>query len=137
MIETFKIKASNFIALAIVVSHVISVVLIVQFAVPIVIKLMVGVIVICSLNWQLLKWHKSNMVLRFQPSVCCWSTSIDSKHWLAYSAIKKVYLCDVFVWIVLSSPGKVDKPVILSVDSLEGDKFIQLRRCILCPELFS
>ena len=136
MIYEFKVKASIYVALTIITAHSFSIGLISLFAIPVTLKLVAIVMTVISLCWQLHKWYESDIEIRYQASNQSWTVPGEGKCGQSYSVIKTVYLCDVFVWIILSSPGQAVKPVIVGVDSLESEKFLQLRRCILCPELF-
>ena len=64
-----------------------------------------------------------------------WQLSDDLRSWLHVNSISAIYVNEWFVWIVIGMNNAHKKGIIIGRDSLSAERFIQLRRCILSPDV--
>jgi hypothetical protein len=117
--------------------HVFTIVCVLVFDISIFISAATVLAIIASLVWSISKWlSMRRYFIKYESSDKCWSVSIDGQQWWRYKSISVAYLNDAFVWIILDSPGRATRAAIIGVDSMPSERFLQLRRCILCPNMF-
>ena len=137
MIEQFEVKPSALMSLCIVIVHVFTFFAALCFDLPILIYVAILLGVLVSLAWFIHTYiHRQCFFLKYESHYQRWSASNDAKQWQRYDSLNVAYINSTLVWIILASPGRVSKSSLISVDSMAKDKFLQLRRCILCPEMF-
>lgn len=122
----------------IVLVHVFTIVCVHGFDMPLILIVSATLGLLGSLVVSLKQWsYKGRFFIKYESIFKCWSVSSDSSHWQRYEHIEVAYLNDSLVWIILSSPGKRSRAEVIGVDSLTYQRFLQLRRCIICPGMFN
>ncbi len=137
MNQQFEIKPSAQIAISISIVHLFAGFSVIYFDVTIDMKSALLILVLASVTWQLNRWRKSGLFANYESQSDCWKLSLDNQHWQYYETIKTAYLNGSLVWIIFSAPGQRTRSVIIGVDSMPAERFLQLRRCILCPAMYS
>ena len=137
MNQQFEIKPSVQIVISISIVHLFVGFSVIYFDVTINVKSVLLIFVLASLIWQINQWRKSGLFAQYKSQNGSWDLSFDNQHWQCYETIKTAYLNGSFVWIIFSAPGQRTRSVIIGVDSMPTERFLQLRRCILCPGMYS
>ena len=128
---------SRLMTIYIVVIHVFTGICILSFDIPTTLCAVGVIILLASFLWCLKQWvFQPQSLIKYEYIYKRWSVSDDVQQWQYYESVNVVYLNDTFVWIILSSPGIPSQAKLIGVDSMEDERFLQLRRCILCPEMF-
>jgi hypothetical protein len=122
----------------IVILHVFTIVCVLGFDIPLLMCTVVILMTLVALAWSIKAWlYQQRYSLKYESTYKCWSMSAaDVKQWQQYESVRVVYLNDTLVWIILGSPYSGTKAAIIGVDSMPNERFLQLRRCILCPDMF-
>lgn len=141
MIEQFEVKPSGLIVIYSIFVHALTLLCVLSFDIPV----MASSVAVFLISVSFVAAVRSQK----QPSSCsikyeskypcwniCWNASADEQVWQRYETVKIAYLNDTFVWIIMNSPNNVSRAVLIGVDSLPNERFLQLRRCILCPTMF-
>ena len=124
-------------AVYIIVIHIFAVVCVLSFDIPTFVCAVAVLGLLATLLWSIKQWMRQQQYLiKYESIYKCWSVSIEAQQWQRYESISVAYLNDAFVWIILSSPGVPRKAKLIGVDSMGNERFLQLRRCILCPDMF-
>ena len=124
-------------AIYIAIVHVFTIVCVLGFDIPIFIRAVMTLVMLASLLWSIKKWaYQPRCYLKYESIYKCWGVSSDAQRWQRYESVSVSYLNDTLVWIILGSPGNANRAAIIGVDSLSHERFLQIRRCILCPEMF-
>ena len=122
----------------VVVIHVFTLIVVLCFDVPWWIHTIFLSAIMGSLVWAINSGlSQPHFFLKYESTYQRWSVSSDNRQWHQYESIRVAYLNESFVWIILASPGGARKAAIIGVDSMLNERFLQLRRCILCPDLFN
>ncbi|MFK8027692.1 MAG: protein YgfX [Gammaproteobacteria bacterium] len=138
MIEQFEVSPSRLMVIYIVFVHVFTIVCVMSFDLSMLLIASTTLILLISLAITLKQWSaKGHFFIKYESAFKCWSVSSDSNHWQRFEHLNVAYLNDSLVWIILSSPGKRSRAKIIGVDSLSNERFLQLRRCIICPGIFN
>ncbi len=135
MIQQFKVKPSSALAVCIVIAHAFTIISVLCFDVAIIVRASVALLLMISLAWNLYKWSHNHYFIKYESAYTRWSMSLDARRWQQYETVSIAYLNGAFVWIILSSPSRVSRAAIIGVDSMSAERFLQLRRCILCPDI--
>ena len=137
MTELFEVKPSHTISIYIVAIHLCGLILILLFQIPPAVCV-AGVILLAFSLLDGVKRYlsRSHYWLKYEPIYKYWAISIDGKVWRRYQDLRVVCLNDALVWIILSSAGQSQSAVMIGVDCMLNERFLQLRRCILCPDAF-
>ncbi|MFK7794261.1 MAG: protein YgfX [Gammaproteobacteria bacterium] len=137
MIEQFKVKPSGLVTAYIAIIHLFALICVLGFDIPNYLRTVGVFALLVSLLWSIKQWLcQQQYLIKYEGLYQCWSISVDAQEWRRYESVRVAYLNDAFVWIVLSSPGVPQKARLIGVDSMENERFLQLRRCILCPDMF-
>lgn len=137
MTEQYEVKPSNFVAIYIIIVHVFTVVCVLNFDISMIISAVAVLVTLASMVWSINKWScQHHYFIKYEPTYQCWSVSNDGHRWQRYESIRVAYLNDALVWITLSLPGSATRAALIVVDSIPSERFLQLRRCILCPDMF-
>ena len=133
----FEIKPSRNITFLLLAVFVLAIFTVFQFAILLWVKIFL-VITICSYGiWEIRKWKTSRYVLCFETQTQQWNVSLNQSEVRIINSLWPLYLSDRFVLLRLDLGGRNTACVLVLTDSLAKDKFLQLRRCILCPEVMS
>ena len=137
MIEQFEVKPSLLVAIYIAVFHVFTFIGVLYFDASVLIRAVVLLALLASLARALKQWAcQQQFFIKYESVYQCWSVSNDAQQWQLYESLSVAYLNDTLVWITRSSPGGENRAVIIGVDSMANERFLQLRRCIFCPDMF-
>ncbi len=120
----------------IVILHVFTIVCVLGFDISLLMCAAVILMTLVSLVWSIKAWLCQCYSIKYESLYKCWSVSTDAQQWQQYESVSVVYLNDTLVWIILGSPGTGARAAIIGVDSMPNERFLQLRRCILCPNMF-
>ncbi len=120
----------------IVILHVFSIVCVIGFDIPVLMSAFAILTIVVSLMWSIKTWRCEHYSIKYESLYKYWSVSTDAQQWQRYESVSVAYLNDTLVWIILRSPGVVTKAAVIGVDSISNERFLQLRRCILCPDMF-
>lgn len=109
--------------------------LVMKFHLPVIQKLLI-IFVLVWLAFKVLKQiYNNTYYLIFELKSSLWKFSEDGVKWQYFDGLSAIYVNRWFVWIVLSNQHNHSKGLIIGSDSLLDERFMQLRRCILCPNL--
>lgn len=137
MIQIFEVKPSIRVAACIFVVHVFVIFCVLNFEIAIYVSTGMVLAIFASLYWQISAWLRHHCFLRYESASSCWSISFDKEHWQHYSAISCLYLNDSFMWLILRSSVSAHTSAIIGADSMPTERYLQLRRCIICPGIFN
>ncbi len=117
--------------------HVFTIICLLGFDLPAPCCAVAILVILASLARSIRQWLcQAPYFIKFESVYSCWSVLVDAPPWQRHESINVAYLNDTLVWITLASPGSVKRVAIIGVDSMENERFRQLRRCILCPDMF-
>lgn len=109
--------------------------MVLMYQLPIVIKSLFYIyLLLVSYNNFKYVWQQ-NVHINFTSNNMLWSITENSKKCEYYHSASCRYINAWFVWIVFSNSNGSKKGIIIGRDSLPTERFMQLRRCILNPEL--
>lgn len=77
----------------------------------------------------------NSYILMYESNTKLWKVCEKCDNWQQYNTLSAMYINQWFVWIVLSNSDNKTKGLIIGRDSLPSERYLQLRRCILCPEV--
>lgn len=137
MIQSFEIKPSRYVAAYIFIVHAFTLFCALSFEVSALICLSLVIAIFASMAWQIFTWARRHYFLKYEPKVQCWSISSDKHQWRRYNSVTYIYLNNSFVWLILRASGGASTSVIIGVDSMPTERYLQLRRCIICPGIFN
>ncbi len=79
--------------------------------------------------------YQKKFCIQFEPAAGVWKQGGNTGSWLRFNRISKIYINQWFVWVVFCTHEKRAKGIIIGRDSLPIERFMQLRRCILSPQV--
>jgi len=137
LIEQFEVKPSILMAFFICVVHVFTFVSALYFDLPLFFYVVILLAVLISWVWSINQWScHQHYFIKYESVYQSWSVSNDTQQWQRYENLSVAYINDALVWIILGSPGGNAMASLIGVDSMDNERFLQLRRCILCPNMF-
>ncbi len=135
MIEEFYVKFSPGFFIFLVGLHIIVFGVAINFQIPSIVKLLI-IVFMLVISYAKFKQIKDEFcILKFDSKTKTWKMSKDGRNWHCFDVVNTIYLNDWFVWLVFKNSTKHTQGVIIGRDSLPIERFMQLRRCILCPEV--
>lgn len=88
------------------------------------------------ISWVQIKRHYVSMyTLTYQAKTNTWAIAEIEGNYEQYTDISKIFVNEWFVWIVLKQLNITSRGIFIGRDSLPSERFVQLRRCILCPDI--
>lgn len=136
MIYKFKLQQPFCIILYLVVVHMLVVICIYKSLVPENVKIVLMMIVFVSVCRYVLRYRYETINVYFHPLTQKWSASKNNQKPKMYDQIRTVYLNEKFLWVILESSKSEKLSLMTSAESMTDDKYRQLRRYIISPELF-
>lgn len=136
MTYKFKLQQSFCLILYLVVLHMLVVICIYKFLVPENVKIVLMMIAFLSVCRYFHQYRYETFNVYFHPLTQKWSASKNNQKPKMYDQIRTVYLNQKFLWVILESSKSEKLSLMTSAESMTDDKYRQLRRYIISPELF-
>ncbi len=132
MTEIFEVQPSKWVLAWIIVIHLLAMAVIAMFVLPIEIKGMLGLLVVILGVWQWRKWSSRIWRLQFDASRGQWKMGSGYQDWNLIDSVQPIYVNDQLIWLKFYCAGR-SLTVIAGVDSLSKEKYLRLRRSVICP----
>lgn len=85
----------------------------------------------------IIQQKRKQINLKFIGSTMTWQLSEDGNNWAQVDRVSIICVNSSIVWIVLEIVHRRFKAIVIGSNSLSAERFLQFRRCILRPEIFS
>lgn len=135
MTQHFHVRHSRTIFLLVTFLYLAVNAIVIHFHLPISAKIVVISLLLVAWLINHLRPYSKSFQLIYESKLDLWSLSEDRENWQQFRSLDKIYVNQWFVWVVLSNSDKLTKGLIIGRDSLPSERYLQLRRCILCPEV--
>ena len=135
MIYEFSLSRSKHFLAAHIVIHILVFYIVVLYEVSIYVKIIVCSIILLSLITNIRNEFQRKDILRFDVSNKSWQISIDRLNYQQISKISCLHASEWCVFVLLDFNQRRSKTFLIGSDSLLAERFMQLRRCILSPEV--
>ena len=107
------------------------------YDVPTLVKVFLILVLLTFLVILVRREYKKEIVLKYDYVLMEWCVGEPNSGDIRFDVISKAYINDWFIWVIFSAHGKHSKGIIIGRDSLPIERFMQLRRYILSPEVMS
>ncbi len=133
MIARFYVQPSKIVCLCLLGLYLLAAIALTQFHLAVMYKWTLFVCLGLSAVRFLIKWRKSAILCEYNANKDRWQVSKATGEWIQVFKIRAIYVTDRCAWINFhTGSGKVIA-VLIGADALPADKFLQLRRSVICP----
>jgi len=135
LIQQFAVKRSIILLCSFLFIHLAAMSVSINFQIPVSWKLLLTCVLFVSLFICLVLEYQKKFCIQFEPATQIWKLQVNDGSWLRFNTVSKIYINQWFVWVVFCTHNKHAKGIIIGRDSLPVERFMQLRRCILSPQV--
>ena len=128
---TFRIRPSKYLSSLLFVFLLLTMVTIWQFALAPWVKLLIMVLSSLWCLREIAHVQTYDIVLQFERQLEQWRVSINDGPFVIVNRLAPIYLGSQLVWLKLDCRQIRSRTLLIFVDALPKEKFLQLRRCIL------
>ena len=132
MRETFELKPLGLVLSWIIIIHLLAGVMTSLFVITMEIKILLACLVALHGIWQFRGWAGRRWHLQFDANRQLWNVAMGERVWKEVTSVQPVYINDRLIWLKFVCAGR-SLTVIADANSVSNQKFMQLRRSVICP----
>ena len=137
MIEIFSCSRSRYLLGAYLLIHLVVIFIISQFYFDAEVKAALILILLLGLFALLQKELPEKYRLKFVPSTSNWYFAANNSDFVEVKQFSAIYVSQCWVLLKVEFAQNPSKSLLIGMDSLSAERFMQLRRCILAPKVLN